>query len=66
MRPPAPPPRPRIKAFGRVGLSQRATLLGQLPRLYPGDGVVSELPAIMEEYGLPCVLYHPNPKHYPA
>lgn len=25
-----------------------------LPRLYPGDGVVSEQPLIMEEYGQPC------------
>lgn len=50
---PTPPTPPRIKAFGRVDLTQRATLLSQLPQLYPGDGITSELPLIMEEYGQP-------------
>jgi hypothetical protein len=51
---PTPPPPPRIEAYGTVGLSARATLLSQLPRLYPGDGVQSRLPRVMEEYGQPC------------
>ncbi|KAK9836149.1 hypothetical protein WJX81_004982 [Elliptochloris bilobata] len=50
---PTPPPPPHIKAFGRLALGQRATLLSQLPRLYPGDGIVSEQPLVMEEYGQP-------------
>jgi hypothetical protein len=51
---PTPPPPPRIEAYGAVELAARATLLSQLPRLYPGDGVQSRLPRVMEEYGQPC------------
>ena len=57
---PTPPPPPRIQAFGRAELTQRATLLSQLSRLYPGDGIVSEQPLIMEEYGQPCAPLGPS------
>lgn len=63
---PTPPPPPRIKAFGRLALTQRATLLSQLPRLYPGDGIVSEQPLIMEEYGQPCAPHKPHPGYLPC
>ncbi|EIE22122.1 hypothetical protein COCSUDRAFT_1093, partial [Coccomyxa subellipsoidea C-169] len=49
--PPKPPPPPRIKAYGEVGLYENVTLRSQIRRLYPGDGVTSRRPLIMEEYG---------------
>ncbi|KAK9821791.1 hypothetical protein WJX81_004092 [Elliptochloris bilobata] len=45
------PPRPTIHAYGSVALTQQASLLSQLPQLVPGDGILSDLPLPMEEYG---------------
>jgi hypothetical protein len=54
-----PPPmlaRPKIKAYGDVGLYENATLSSQIRHLYPGDGITSLRPLIMEEYGQQCVI----------
>ncbi len=58
--PPEPPKPPRIEAYGEVGLYENVTLRSQIRHLYPGDGVASRRPLIMEEYGLSCapVLSH--------
>ncbi|CAL8467305.1 g6842 [Coccomyxa elongata] len=52
VEPPQPPQPPRIEAYGDVGLYENVTLRSQIRHLYPGDGVASRRPLIMEEYGL--------------
>lgn len=56
VEPPKPPPPPQIKAYGEVGLYENVTLRSQIRHLYPGDGVTSRRPLIMEEYGQSCVF----------
>lgn len=56
LEPPKPPPPPQIKAYGEVGLYENVTLRSQIRHLYPGDGVTSRRPLIMEEYGQSCVF----------
>jgi hypothetical protein len=56
VEPPAAPPPPRVHAYGDLELYESASLLSQIPRLYPGDGITSAQPLIMEEYGQGCVL----------
>ena len=50
--PPKPPPPPKIEAYGSVDLYESGSLASQLPYLYSGEGIYSELPLNMEEYGL--------------
>lgn len=52
--PPEPLPPPRMHAYGAVDLYERARLLSQIKYLYPGEGITSEAPLIMEEYGQAC------------
>ena len=49
--PPAPLPPPRMHDYGSVELCESASLLSQIRHLYPGEGITSEAPMIMEEYG---------------
>ncbi len=51
VEPPEPPKPPGIKAFGTVELYESVTLTSQIRHLYPGDGITSQQPLIMEEYG---------------
>ncbi len=71
--PPALPPPPRLAAYGAVPLRQRAPLLSQLPAWFPGGGLPSDTPLVMEEYGQQCapqdiVAHHfiPIPPSYPS
>ncbi|KAK9828756.1 hypothetical protein WJX72_001937 [[Myrmecia] bisecta] len=48
---PDPEPAPGIQAFGGVTLDRTAALLEHLDVLYPGDGIYSNRPLIMEDYG---------------
>lgn len=54
VEPPRPPLPPKLEAYGEVGLYENATLRSQLKHLYPGDGITSRHPLIMEEYGQSC------------
>ena len=49
VQPPPALPRPAIKAYGQVALTQQLPLLTQLTSL--SRGIASETPRIMEEYG---------------
>lgn len=60
VEPPEPPKPPRIEAYGEVGLYENVTLRSQIRHLYPGDGVASRRPLIMEEYGLSCAPCPPE------
>ena len=51
VQPPEPPPEPKLEDYGEVPMGQSALLLEQLGQLFPGDGIASEKPDIMEEYG---------------
>ena len=51
MDPPEPLPTPLAHGYGAVDLYERASLLSQVRHLYPGEGITSEAPMIMEEYG---------------
>ncbi|KAK9809058.1 hypothetical protein WJX72_008691 [[Myrmecia] bisecta] len=51
VEPPAPLPPPPVHAYGKVDLSEAVSLLEALPQLYPGDGIITDKPDIMEEYG---------------
>ncbi|KAK9826432.1 hypothetical protein WJX81_005107 [Elliptochloris bilobata] len=48
--PPLPPP-PCLEAYGTVEVPQQAPLLSQLPHWFPGGGLPSDTPLVMEEYG---------------
>ena len=50
---PLPPP-PPMKAYGVVELAEQAPLLSQLPQWFPGGGLPSDTPLVMEEYGQRC------------
>ena len=54
--PPMPPP-PRLAAYGVMKLTQQAPLLSQLPHWFPGGGLPSDTPLVMEEYGQQCGPY---------
>lgn len=49
--PPELPPPPVMEDYGTVEMAERATLLDQLDELFPGDGIASDHPDVMEEYG---------------
>ena len=49
--PPPLPPAPRVTSYGEVAMESIAPLFAHLGELYPGDGIYSRLPEIMEEYG---------------
>lgn len=49
--PPELPPPPVIKEYGSVQMEESAVLLDQLDELFPGDGIASDYPDVMEEYG---------------
>ncbi|CAL8469886.1 g9428 [Coccomyxa elongata] len=49
--PPELPPPPVMENYGTVEMAERATLLDQLDELFPGDGIASDHPDVMEEYG---------------
>jgi hypothetical protein len=51
VKPPELPPPPVTEDYGAVELVETATLLDQLHELFPGDGIASEQPDVMEEYG---------------
>lgn len=50
VEPPPLPPRPRIKSYGELTLTQQGTLLSQLGNLVAGPGIYSDTPKPMEEY----------------
>ena len=49
--PPELPKAPVVEKYGRVALNESAVLLEQLSTLFPGDGIATDYPDIMEEYG---------------
>ena len=49
--PPKLPKAPAVAKFGSVQLNESAVLLEQLSALFPGDGIATDYPDIMEEYG---------------
>ena len=49
--PPKLPKGPAIAKYGKVELNESAVLLEQLSTLFPGDGIATDYPDIMEEYG---------------
>ncbi len=49
--PPKLPKTPAIAKYGKVELNESAVLLEQLSTLFPGDGIATDYPDIMEEYG---------------
>ncbi|CAL5218934.1 g683 [Coccomyxa viridis] len=49
--PPKLPKAPAIAKYGKVELNESAVLLEQLSTLFPGDGIATDYPDIMEEYG---------------
>ena len=51
VEPPELPPPPVTEDYGTVDLAESATLLDQLHELFPGDGIASDKPDVMEEYG---------------
>ena len=53
--PPKAPPPPKLEAYGSAELVESDTLMSQLRHLYSGEGIFSQLPLIMEEYGQACV-----------
>ena len=53
--PPKAPPPPKLEAYGSAELVESNTLMSQLCHLYSGEGIFSQLPLIMEEYGQACV-----------
>ena len=50
--PPKAPPPPKMEAYGSAELAESGKLMSQLRHLYSGEGIYSQLPQIMEEYGL--------------
>ena len=56
VEPPAAPRAPWLLKYGVVELYESASLLSQIGSLYPGDGITSARPLIMEEYGQGCVM----------
>ncbi len=52
MEPPKAPPPPRLEAYGGADMAESGSLISQLPYLYSGEGIFSEMPLSMEEYGL--------------
>ena len=63
VEPPAAPPPPRLHAYGELELYESASLRSEMGSLYPGDGITSARPLIMEEYGQGCVtgVHPPRP-----
>lgn len=55
---PPPPAAPVAQAYGKVALEESVGLTEALEYLVPGDGIATEYPSIMEDYGQWCVLYH--------
>ena len=51
VKPPKLPKTPAVESYGKVSLNESATLLKQLSTLFPGDGIATDYPDIMEEYG---------------
>jgi hypothetical protein len=51
VKPPELPKPPAIAKYGKVVLNESAALLEQLNTLFPGDGIASDYPDIMEEFG---------------
>ena len=51
VKPPKLPKTPVVESYGKVSLNESATLLKQLSTLFPGDGIATDYPDIMEEYG---------------
>jgi hypothetical protein len=51
LKPPELPKPPAITKYGKVVLNESASLLEQLSTLFPGDGIASDYPDIMEEFG---------------
>ena len=51
VEPPDMPKPPKIKAYGEIELYENVSLSRQIQHLYPGDGIYSKQPLIMEEYG---------------
>lgn len=51
VKPPELPKPPAIAKYGKVVLNESAALLEQLCTLFPGDGIASDYPDIMEEFG---------------
>ena len=51
VKPPKLPKTPIVESYGKVSLNESATLLKQLSTLFPGDGIATDYPDIMEEYG---------------
>ena len=49
--PPKLPRAPVVESYGKVSLNESAALLKQLSTLFPGDGIATDYPDIMEEYG---------------
>jgi len=43
-----------------VPLRERAPLLSQLPAWFPGGGLPSDTPLVMEEYGQQCAPLRPR------
>lgn len=40
-------------SYGAINFNESGSLLAALPRLYPGDGILTFKPASMESYGQP-------------
>lgn len=57
--PPELPPPPVMEDYGTVEMAESATLLNQLEELFPGDGIASDSPDVMEEYGQSCAAGPP-------
>ena len=49
--PPKLPKTPAVAKYGKVILNESALLMEQLNTLFPGDGIATDYPDIMEEYG---------------
>ena len=52
IEPPSAPPPPRLEAYGGADMAESSSLMSQLQYLYSGEGIYSDSPLIMEEYGL--------------
>ena len=49
--PPKLPKTPAVAKYGKVVMNESALLIEQLKTLFPGDGIATDYPDIMEEYG---------------
>ena len=52
IEPPKAPPPPKLEAYGGADMAESSSLMSQLQYLFSGEGIYSQLPLIMEEYGL--------------